>query len=142
MTNKKPNVSILEEVADWLEAGAKHTVDHPINFDMRYSHRNISCGSVACIAGAIVQFNDNVDLNTLSDVDIMLEARSVANLTTEQSDYLFAPADYEEQLELYGIHHGNIDSQWAARTIRHFIKTGVVDWVATADIQLREVDYV
>jgi len=139
MTNKTPNVSILEEVADWLEAGAKHTVDHPINFDMQYFHRNTDCGSVACIAGAIVQFNDNGDLNTLDSLSIMRKARSVANLTIEQSDFLFAPADDPNQLEPYHIHYENIDPQWAARTIRHFIKTGVVDWVETAEIELERV---
>ena len=139
MTNKTPNVSILEEVADWLEAGAKHTVDHPINFDMRYFYRKNHCGSVACIAGAIVQFNNGVDLDTLELSGILLEAKSVANLTDEESNYLFAPADDPEQLEDYGVCHEDIDSHWAARTIRHFIKTGIVDWVETAEINLEHV---
>jgi len=141
MTRKPLNIPILEEVAQWLESGAPHTQQHPFSFDMSYFYRETDCGSAACIAGAVVQFANKVDLSTLTQVDILAQARNIINLTYQEADELFAPADESDQLNEYEVQHESISPQWAARTIRHLIATGNIDWPLNTDIEL-SYDYV
>lgn len=146
----------LSRIATWLEKGAKHKY---MSFDMTkgivFKNEDFKpddvahCGTSCCIAGAAVHFYDEVQLLVDSDLQesfngysfidweyVRNSAKRILGLTDEQCDKLFTPQDYygDHYCELFGteprlafFNH----PQWAARTIRHLIETGEVDWAAT-----------
>lgn len=148
------NIDALTEIAEWLEAGAPHKGDLT-GFDMTTYGLHNSCGTVACIAGAAVDFH-RADLfqralGSWSEAPIAVPpvAREILGLTYNQSEVLFCPCDdtdedypddrgdlcevyFEDDEDQDWIRHGDIDAAWAARTIRHLIATGRVNWRVTA----------
>lgn len=154
------NTERLTHLAEWLEGGAKHKgfrfdmstglrviVDEDYNAD---NPEHNYCTTQCCIAGATVQFfgaikgwnvtpDDVLDLGHINyeaedpEDALVYEqgwdttfayAKELLELTHEQAEALFLPGHSE------GLSEFN-DPAWAARTIRHFIATGVVDWDAT-----------
>lgn len=141
------NVDRLIQLAEWLEAGAKH---ERIAFDMANGILFLGvppdpsavsgCNSSCCIAGAAVQFFGDVQAVADADAEFGLttayidfglihtEAGSLLGLPWRLSTKLFLPSWYLES----GEHLKDFnDPAWAARTIRHLIATGEVDWEAT-----------
>ena len=143
------NINRLKQLAEWLEAGAPH---ERITFDMSkgisfkviesFDPKQImACKTSCCMAGAAVQFfnkpeallrkelkespqsfniGESYELKWLS---VKTHAASVLGLDKEKAELLFEP-NYG-----YDLHKFN-DPQWAARTIRHLIATGEVDWLS------------
>jgi hypothetical protein len=134
------NKAILEDVALWLEAGAPHVGD-VLGFNLsvgvkaRYDHETNTCGTVCCIAGAIVQFNepvlkreelkewvDNIPWgetgNEYGYGTVFRRASRLAEISECQALELFEPSmDRSEVLP-----------EQAAKVVRHFMETGAVDW--------------
>lgn len=124
----------LEQIAEWLEAGAPHvdhegrTVDH---FNMEYpvSKDGPECGTTCCIAGALVQFNG------LDDRDLLEATGNIAWYTVKRLavDFLdIGPATATELFEPWVYFDGADDSfndpKRAAKVLRHYLETGRVDW--------------
>jgi hypothetical protein len=101
----------LEYIAQWLEAGAPHRYG-VVGFDMSDVENETNCGTVCCIAGAARMFfgKENVAADTIG-------------LKFPHAQMMFIPP------------HWNVPSRyspaWAARCIRHYQKTGIVDWEGT-----------
>lgn len=124
-------VIALQRVARWLEAGAPH-VD--VNgreidaFDMTKGIERADCGTACCIAGALVQFdNDPATEFTGYWSDVLDDARRISGITNaEDASELFGLDDsafYANERRFRGV-----KPEQAAKVIRHFIRTGVVDW--------------
>lgn len=144
------NIPVLEAVATWLEAGAPEKDMRGMKFDMIVLATGVEktptgwCGTTCCIAGAAVAlFNPEVIL-AKSDLGgnsyFWDEARDLVGLSKVQAKQLFAPWENElpEEVEdagttnLWPDRASDIDTAWAARTIRNFIKTGKVRWDLTS----------
>jgi hypothetical protein len=102
----------LEYIAQWLEAGGEARYEVK-GFEMNtWGH----CGTVCCIAGSAEVF--------FRDTHLRAAAR-ILGMNYRQANELFwlqgAPDEYF--LEITPV--------WAARCIRHYQKTGVVDWEGT-----------
>ena len=121
------HVERLTELAEWLEAGAPHkgNVD---GFNMNVFEANDvpGCGTVCCIAGAANQFfgNDGSRENDSFHADDYAAAR--LDLDKQIAEDLFFVNAYGESID-----RCDITPAWAARTIRHLIATGEVDWEHT-----------
>lgn len=119
----------LLEIADWLEAGTPHVdrdgrqVDF---FSMEYPvSKEPACGTTCCIAGAVVQFN------ALGD----LENGQLSWLPTKRLASGFLGMDNKEATDLFEpwcSFQGDDDSFnnpiRAAKVVRHYLETGIVDW--------------
>ncbi len=139
------NTEILEKVAQWLEAGAPHEQSGGMGFHMGWlttelstvlecSDRELdpwvspSCGTVGCIAGAVVQFTRG---SSLGYEDLAHEANKIigGNTYLDGTYSLFYPADlyHEDGREGY-----YATPQEAAVAVRHFMvhQDGVSAWDA------------
>lgn len=125
----------LEHVALWLEAGAPHVevegqaVD---GFDMSYGVLvSPQCGTICCIAGAVCQFNrpfilDDVDFGNEEEAPfwdwgedgVFYRAIKLLGISQDDAEILFTPE----------IPYSEITADDAAKTIRKFLETGIVDW--------------
>lgn len=130
------HVAHLEEIAEWLEAGAPHKANVE-GFDIFVGVYAISknrnyCGTICCIAGAATQFfNDKEGIlrqqarsNACREADwsdVFDEAQKILDLDRDQAHQLFEPNGG------YDLSDYN-DPARAARVIRNFIATGVVNW--------------
>lgn len=124
------NVDRLSEIASWLEAGAHH--EH-ITFNMdcalipslidpslpatKHNIRSVNCCIMGIAAMTYCQDLFNDDTNVSSDIHYLEVAQKALGLTSDQAWTLF-----------YGSVSPNTPPQWAAKVIRHLIKTGKVDW--------------
>jgi len=148
------HIERLTKLAEWLEAGGKHELVH---FDMtsgirfseevemeRLTPEEINaCGSSCCIAGAAVQFfnnpvamiraaiedNDMYDTTEVPWHTVKEEAAELLELDSDVASWLFEPNYYAHIVDHYNLGAFN-DPAWAARTIRHLIATGEVNWKA------------
>jgi hypothetical protein len=147
------NTERLTKLAEWLEAGATH---ERITFDMQCgvtfnddgdgrafvegTKDFEDCRTTCCIAGAAVQFfADQETLDALRDdfnakyeeeltwTNVFEQAADLLGLSYQEAEDLFTP-----DVSLGGTLKCFSDPAWAARTIRHLISTGEVDWEATA----------
>lgn len=131
------NVELLTKVAEWLEAGAPHTVT-PLGdiagFNMNWVQREIdedyrpefmteflntpyACGTVCCIAGYAAGLNgDRIDTE-----DFVEYASHAFDLSRTEANRLCNPFYEVKDLE-------KVSPAQAARVIRHLIKTGEVVW--------------
>jgi hypothetical protein len=127
----------LDKVATWLEAGAPHTSTAAgreiAEFDMQLGVvPQDSCGTACCIAGAVVQFEnlgnpDNTGWIPFHGYDGVGQlAKDALELNYDQSQSLFLPwNDFVGE----GVQESDFsDPALAALVVRHFMKTGVVDW--------------
>lgn len=141
------NKQALINVAEWLENGAKHVetpTGHNIGkFDMEqavnYDYAD-GCGTACCIAGAIVQFEnlinpvlvrEEVGFFDLLDASGKIVERGIGNLvsehlglTEEETDKLFTPWNHFPSDTVYEFS----DPDRAAKVIRYYLETGLVDW--------------
>lgn len=154
------NIQRLTKLAEWLEGGAKHEriefdmskgvmVRTPEDYDPTDPAHSV-CSTVCCLAGAAVQFFAEPEEKSEINSEAMTEddgeavwdhvwpvAQEALGLTEDQAHLLFEPSRYQPDREGGVIFHyrGNLslfnDPAWAARTIRHLIETGEVDWDAT-----------
>lgn len=147
-------VAALIKVAEWLEAGAQHVVvDQDANlkigfFNMEYSvvanvDHDYGCGTACCIAGAVCQFerlglgerDGDGDLDWISPVDFPSKpmshepqgafylAADYLGISYKDAQAMFIPFDVDFlEPDEYN------DPEIAARVVRNFIETGVVDW--------------
>jgi hypothetical protein len=118
-------------LAEWLEAGAANrgTVT---GFDMRQTFADRECGTVCCIGGAAALFYSGHEtphdyfrwrVSNFACDGLYIGQRELG-LTDQQAAALFAPRNFEYR-------KGGYNAAWAARTIRHFLATGNVDWDIT-----------
>jgi hypothetical protein len=150
----------LEEIATWLEGGAKH---ESITFDMAkgiFVRTNVeipasevdltACSTSCCIAGAAVEFAHKDDVGYLhklldgGEVDRDAEGhdgyQGVWGIISHEAMELL-DLDYDTANQLfrpdeygngpYGELEPYSDPAWAARVIRKLIATGEVDWAGT-----------
>lgn len=141
------HIERLTKLAEWLEAGAPHeTITFDMTTSMRFRkfdandpHYTATCGTVCCLAGAAVQFFHedfdffvergirnsyicaDADEDEYSWTQIRDAALRLLDLPRLTADALFVPAQ-GTPLEQYS------DPAWVARTLRHLIATGDVDW--------------
>lgn len=160
----------LDEVIAWLKDGAPHKVladgshlngfafETWINEDPNDEDNTGQCGTVACIAGAVVQFSEPVEMKKITwyvepvrndeGINVEKEAGDLLGLTEYQRELLFYPFDLDaEQLdtrlgydpeplsEVFEDHEynpfwsaRNATPQQVARVLQHFQDTGVIDW--------------
>lgn len=123
------NVERLTALAEWLEAGGKpNGVKATFRMSTWFTPHAFDCGTACCIAGsAVLKFGTADECSKLyngrlSPNWIPNAAKEVLGLDAVQATRLFVPSF----LDL-----GKIDAAWAARTIRHLIDTGKVDWAIT-----------
>lgn len=138
------NVKPLEELAEWLEAGAPHTKNvvgfsmtegivfndiSTLDTDAPFPKVINTCGAVCCLAGALVSFNTptanievvtGIDKTFASWPEVRARARDIAGLDAYDTEKLFEPADADFRR--------NVTPAQTARVLRHFIATGSVDW--------------
>lgn len=145
------NTEILERVAIWLEAGAPHAEAEGTAFNMQYDfietdnlrsrnvefdgrlaeQLNTDCGSIACIAGAIVQFTDGLEtVLTMRERyhgnGIFRRAEEIVGAERLSLEDLFFPENLiDEESQRTGY---DATPEEAAKVVRHFIKTGKIDW--------------
>lgn len=137
-TNPKP----LVRVAEWLEKGAPHKTTNGatvFGFSMKegvlaYDKGAQGCGTICCIAGAVVQFTQPVitDNQILEQQippngrhnpgygSVFANARGLCGMDFIDASKLFEPDNVEEW--------GSIEAKKAAKVIRHYLKTGEVNW--------------
>lgn len=123
----------LKRVARWLEAGAPHVEEkHLDGFDMSIGvQHKPTCGTVCCIAGAVVQFSDPIEVEFGDQrpwTRIRWAAQDLLGISDDDCDALFTPhgfADLDEQDAFTPAH--------AAVVIRDYLATGNVDW-STRDV--------
>ncbi len=148
------NHAVLDRIATWLEAGAPHEQHHGMTFDME---KVISvdfdaadptpqnwCGTTCCIAGAAVAFEFpdliygkiHIAHEARSDYPLSFwsDAKHLLGLSEREADALFVPWAFyeehdEEELSMFFFADA-ITPEIAARTIRHMIATGEIDWAA------------
>jgi hypothetical protein len=118
----------LIEIAEWLEAGAP-VRGKVVGFDMGTVMHEDICGTVCCIAGAAIQFFTPFRSLTAYSDDVLgtpygKYGQRELGLTESQAQALFCPPGSYSKPNAY-------TPDWAARTIRHFLATGIVDWEAT-----------
>jgi hypothetical protein len=141
------NVDKLVRVAEWLEAGAP-TVGKLAGFNMadtiEYApfssatqndgrHMEHQCGTICCIAGAVVQFELQEIYGEMADNDdavmvkhefvvgksILTTAADIIGIDDDTADRLFVPA---------GVSLHNATPEQGATVIRELIATGEVNW--------------
>lgn len=110
----------LEYIAQWLEAGgeARHGI---AGFNMGLYYQQRSCGTICCIAGAAVQF---FDPRGVREIDACIPERARDLLGIEAGNRLFVPIGWRENPDQF-------TPAWAARCIRKYQRTGIVDWEGT-----------
>lgn len=131
MTISKGKQALID-VAVWLEAGAPHVGDL-VGFDLSVGVdlQQNSCGTVCCIAGALVQFNEPVteklkaqvaedDYNTEYNWSTIFQrGMEIAGLDEGQASALFEPDVWDR---------ADITPAEAAKVIRHYVNTDEVNW--------------
>lgn len=140
------NAKALIKVAEWLEDGAKHVsfgTGHEVGvFDMEQAvtasgfgsdYREDACGTACCIAGAIVQF-ENLISPVLSGAHDFFDSYDGAGVGTIAAKHLGISEEDAEQLfepwNEFGFEGYSefSDPQRAAKVVRHYLETGIVDW--------------
>ena len=131
------NVELLTKVAEWLEAGAPHTVtplgdiagfhmdlvqreideDYRPEFMTEFLNTPDACGTVCCIAG----YAAALDGARIGMGDFVDYASHAFDLSYEQAESLCNPF-------MEWVHIEYVTPEQAARVIRHLIKTGEVVW--------------
>jgi len=114
----------LEYIARWLEDGAPH-IGNVAGFDMTDLLQVTSCGTVCCIAGAANQFFN------AKDAGDAYEAMDLLGLSDSDSDDLFEPESYWRGKDYSD---NEYTPAWAARCIRKYQRTGIVDWEGTREV--------
>lgn len=119
-------MTLMQQVTNWLAAGAPHDEDHNLaGFDYLNWIEETKCGTIACIAGAAVQFNDPLYyLRYLYEDSIGKKAQELLGLTEEQATLLFYPFDKYDDLEFTQ----HLPPQKIAKVLQHFIDTNEIDW--------------
>jgi hypothetical protein len=92
-----------------------------------YRYAEPVCGTVCCIAGAICQFSMPFDLKTnktraqyfFSAGGVMERARALLGIEFEDAEAMFVPKKHM---------WNSITEKVAARMLRIYLDTGVVDW--------------
>ncbi len=139
-------VKALEKVITWLEAGAPHVkiaegVEIDV-FDMEYSidtehDLGDTCGTACCIAGAVCQFEmlgmdkrskDN-SLAWYFSTEVLKITTEYLGISEEDAGALFLPFDYDIEPEVYN------NPKHAAKVVRKFIDTGIVDWELSEEVK-------
>lgn len=125
----------LSKVQQWLESGAPHmeVVDGEENllpvthFDMYETvGRADDCGTACCIAGAVIQFNEPMDVRHQAFspnyyTGVGEKAAGLLGISQTDADMMFVPQDVE---------WGTITPEVAGKMLNTYLATGVVDWVA------------
>lgn len=126
----------LIKVAEWLEAGAPHTVlPHGLRvdtFDMTVPVGvDDECGTSCCIAGAVCQFEGlglevrdaDGSLGWMGDIGAMDLAGAFLGMDLRSQLKMFEPWNH-----FYGDDESFNAAPRGAAVIRHFLATGEVDW--------------
>ncbi len=139
--DRKKLEAYFAPVLAWLDAGAPHKVvgfSDNLGFNMNHfvssfaeDHKGNECGTACCIAGAVTLFNKMRDVFTSPetvgfrlgmDKDDAAEL-FYANAYCAEGDFGFDNDKFE-----------SISPDHAARTIRHYLATGVVDWALNEQV--------
>lgn len=138
----------LEKVANWLEAGAPHVdVDgrRLDQFNMNFAVYSGTCGTSCCVAGAVCQFEGLGTLNYDnginygghgwgdSDPGAGSLAQDYLNISDDDARALFLPWEAVDT-QKYPFLNNNATPfsvpAIAAKVIRVYLQTGVIDWIA------------
>jgi hypothetical protein len=136
------NIERLIEIAEWLEAGAPERAGI-VEFNMRDAIEPVrsidwACKTACCIAGAAIQFErshrgESPIKSRRCMGDIHLDAIRILGINFSEAHGLFFGNGYIDGSisSVKGSFRGGLNSitpEIAARTIRHFIATGDIDW--------------
>lgn len=119
------DVKLLDKIATWLENGGDADLTgYEFNMEIWFDDDYEDCGTACCIAGAAVAMTKGLDYMRAADVsmklDVEVEAQQILGLSGDVANALFIPQHTDRIWE--------ISPYDAAKTIRHLIKYGVVDW--------------
>lgn len=123
-----PKIDTIEDLVEFLET-MDNSSEVEIGFDMSYdadgkdsSHH--SCGSACCLGGWVYLANEEKLDETLqfSPNECM---RKIFDINPRDAEALAYPPSNSPGWEA--------DPHEAARVVRHYIKTGEVDWVRMRD---------
>lgn len=116
-----------DELLAWLDAGAPEMPNTKygkpiIGFRMTNFALHTICGTVCCMAGFLLRNTpeDSID-NSLTST----AGRLIGVVDPMSCERLFIPSSM-----LSDVIHTS-DTHWAAACLRHYFKTGVVDWDGT-----------
>lgn len=130
VTTETPERLRLIEIAEWLESGCAYKGMG--GFDMRsYMDPYAECGTTCCIAGAALAFNRGARRVFAEDGDPVDQAGAILGLNFNEARALFHAFNCPRgsQYNTSQWHEfSEITPDWAARTIRHFLATGDVNW--------------
>jgi hypothetical protein len=122
------NKENILKVADAIE-NASLAKKQGIGFNMinffsedRYDQTGNECGTTACIAGWAVAMEVGKEIQNMTNLDIKTKARRILGLTDSEASDLFYAHDSLRFI-------GNITAEEAVTVLRHFAKTGHVDWL-------------
>ena len=87
-------------------------------FDMR--RVSFACGSPACIAGWAAYL--------FADKQMGSTAQSLLEIDSIEAEQLFVPTNYNADYTAYPGEEGWISPHRAAKVLRNFADTGIVDW--------------
>lgn len=141
----KQGKQALIKVAEWLEDGAQHVEldsGHKLDsFDIEHSITSFAgCGTACCIAGALVQFENLVDLGLATSNQTQFfdeedeDGELVPGVMTLAKDYLEIEHTDAQKLFLPWDHFGSetfqefSDPERASKVIRHYLESGEVNW--------------
>lgn len=125
----------LERVTEWLEAGAPHR-GAVAGFDLSWfiaSPPDNTCGTVCCVAGALVQFHrEDVGDPPLTPAqydadDAYRDARQLMDLTRDEARELFCL-----DVSMWVLDH--VFPTEAASVLRRLLTDGVLDWAPVLDL--------
>lgn len=115
----------LEYIAQWLEAGGD---ERGIvgGFGMSQWASSFECGSTCCIGGSACSWWGGRDMKWVYELSCSSDAIGILGLDYASGMAMFFPCGYGKCNDAI-----DADPAWAARMIRHYQKTGEVDWNRT-----------
>lgn len=135
-TDQTPYKERWDQILTWLDAGGDDLVG---KFDMSYFNMATNCGTTACIGGyanalifaASVENVTAIDNENIADVAGVgrLRRKLFLNITDDEHTRLFTPVNDARRANYpRGVPYSQIDAPWAARVVRQFLTTGVINW--------------
>jgi hypothetical protein len=113
---------VLESERKLRRAGV-HQFDMTTWISAAYDESCNKCGTAACIGGTA-----SILFNVRAGDYLSYSVAAYLGLTVPQSDKLFRPWNARQRLPKGTRYWSKVTGKQAAKTIRHFVATGEVDW--------------